>query len=315
MRTKTRGFTLVELLVVIAIIGILIALLLPAVQAAREAARRMQCANNLKNIGVGLHNYHSTYSCFPAGMIVHGYYQWGFAWSAMILPFMEQEMVEAKIDYKQLYYKPPNWIHNDGRHDDPVEILMSVFICPSDPKGREYVEVGNGLPNDDFAPTNYTGVADSVDYTGSGMYKDPREDCNGIFFANKTVGIRQITDGSSNTLCVGEVTGCGGQANGQPAYFGHFICTHNLQDTRDGINSYLTLPGGRDDKRNPINDTPTNRHFRLFDEIGFSSYHPGGAQFSLCDGSAHFIEETIDHRILSAMTTRAGGEQTGLEMD
>ena len=293
MKNKSRGFTLVELLVVIAIIGILIALLLPAVQAAREAARRMQCANNLKNIGVGLHNYHSSYNTFPAGMVLYAYYDWGFAWSAMILPFMEQNMVAAKFDYTVAYYKPPNWVKDDGRHTDPVEVIMPVFICPSDPNGMKYVEVGSGLPNDDLAPTNYTGVADSVDYTGPGLYKDPREDCNGVFFANKTVAVRDISDGTSHTLCVGESTGCGGQANGAPAYFGHFICTHNLQDTADGINSYLTLPGGRDDTQNPINDTPMNRHARMYDELGFSSWHPGGAQFLMADGSAHFVEETI----------------------
>ena len=105
-----QGFTLVELLVVIAIIGILIALLLPAVQAAREAARRMQCTNNLKQIGIGLHNYHTANKAFPAGMIIMDRsYPWGWSWSAAILPYLEQAQLEKQIDYTRGYWLVPNW--------------------------------------------------------------------------------------------------------------------------------------------------------------------------------------------------------------
>ena len=302
-----RAFTLVELLVVVAIIGILIALLLPAVQAAREAARRMQCTNNLKQQGVGLHNYHATHNHFPSGMLfwsnMHGY-----SWGAVILPFLEQGVVSAWLDYDKPYYagyddpsKSRNW--------ETMQTPMQVYVCPSDPNGGGWTEVGTGGDENDARATSYSGVADTRSHLVN-AWKNPRLDCNGMLFGNSAIRVRDVSDGTSHTLFVGEITGARGSINGKPAFYQQFIATLNMQNTADGINSPSTVPGGRDDSPtgNPITDSPTNRHYRMLTELGFSSFHPGGCNFLMVDGSVHFIEEHIEQSILSAMTTRAGGE-------
>ena len=153
---KRHGFTLVELLVVIAIIGILIALLLPAVQAAREAARRIQCVNNEKQLGLGLHNYHATNGVFPPGVWSRdrdGNVYWGYAWTALILPYLEQGMVDEQIDYTKQYYdgcgdRTGNWAVGS--------IPIAAYNCPSDPHANDLVRGGPaGAPSRicGFAPT------------------------------------------------------------------------------------------------------------------------------------------------------------------
>ena len=296
-----RGFTLVELLVVIAIIAILIALLLPAVQAAREAARRTQCMNNFKQIGIALHNYHSARSKFPNGeLYVHTahnplgldqYYAKG--WGVRILPYMEQ------LELSNLYSEENGiWgIYGPNQIDHGLN-RIEMFQCPSDPQdelmgvggnGNTYTNHPNGIM---FYKTNVGGVADSVSPWAVGEIGGiPSVNGDGMMLNFNSVGIRDVFDGTSNTLMVGELTG------GEPgSNRGHQWVHYNLFTTFNGINGDGTIPGSGVFQRPPLLDD------------SFSSYHPGGCHFLRADGSAHFESENMDQVVLSALTTRAGGE-------
>ena len=279
------AFTLVELLVVITIIGILIALLLPAVQSAREAARRMSCANNFKQVGLAMHNYHTAHQCFPPGMIRPG---WG--WGAFILPYLEQQAAHEGIHFDGDSYFDP------GSTREMAALHIEAYLCPSDPQGGELVACcswgTNGSdPDEDVRQSNMVGVADSEDWTYDGIRPHELAQADGVMAAADGCRIARIKDGTSNTLMIGEVTG-----KGPGTYRGHFWVQWALLDTRDGINGPFTVPGG---------NWPSSGGLR---ETGFSSFHPGGCNFVFCDGSVHFMSESIAHDVLAKLTTRAGGE-------
>ena len=220
---KCKAFTLVELLVVIAIIGILIAMLLPAVQAAREAARRMSCSNNLKQIGVGMHNYLSAIGTLPTGMYMHmdkalgisesapcsnpggtrpDYYGW--SWSTFLLPYIEQ----AEI-YDQIAFDKVGGTYFDNENYRAAGHLISAYMCPSDPNVHGYVFVSNNpwyngpTPNDDAARMSYSGVSASVNGLCGSRYV--ALDSDGLLFNSSQIKVSDISDGTSNTLLVGEV--------------------------------------------------------------------------------------------------------------
>lgn len=295
-----HGFTLVELLVVITIIGILIALLLPAVQAAREAARRLQCANNFKQVGLAMHNYHVAHKTFPPGQIAANW----FAWGSFILPYLEQSAVHDKLTFKASgsYY-----FTNDGTRE-AASMRIPSYLCPSDPQGGELVRCcsGGNSPqgtdeNEDVRQTNMAGVTDSEDWTTNGVRPRTLDQADGVMAADEPCRIEDIRDGTSNTLLIGEVTGAG------PAtYDGHFWVAWNLLDTRDGINGAFTVPGGIWPGTPPV----TMTYFGMRD-TGFSSFHPGGCHFLLADGSAQFLSENIAQETLVNLTTRVGGEVVG----
>ncbi|QDS89831.1 hypothetical protein EC9_40320 [Rosistilla ulvae] len=289
------GFTLVELLVVIAIIGILVGLLLPAVQAAREAARRMSCSANYKQVALAIHNYHDTHRTFPLGGGITG----GcsgltgphmFSWGVHTLPFIEQS-----ARYDAINFNVDNYVTGYGPNHDPDTALgpIPVYLCPSNPQSDTMVNTGLAGAVDAFARTDMAGVADSRDWrcNSSGTIGlRPRSDGNGIFYGGSSTKFRDIIDGTSNTLLIGEVTGDLNPANTVNA---NTYSLYDVFDTSTGINGPFTLPGG-----GTFNYRPQ----------GFSSYHPGGAHFALADGSVRLFTETIDQTLLYGLTTRLGGE-------
>ena len=276
--SRRSAFTLVELLVVIAIIGILIALLLPAVQAARESARRAQCSNNLKQLGLALINYHDTLGVFPPGTLHGGT---GWSWSARVLPFMEVGNVHKQIDFGVDY----NRVH--PVNNLAMKTFVPTYLCPSAPTPH-LLQCCSGIPGDeDSAETNYSAIA--THRNGDEVFYARDYNGTGIMYLDSKTELRHVTDGTSNTFLVGE---CDldqfDPYNPSQQYWGKLWASENRITTAYGINSDLG-----------------HVHAPVL------SRHPGGAQFLFADGHVEFITESIDQDILVALTTRAGGEVIG----
>ncbi len=278
-----NAFTLVELLVVIAIIGIMAGLLLPAVQSARETARRMQCANNLKQIGLGLHNYESTFKKFPVGSIESNF----ISAFASILPHLEQGNTYAKYDFSKYYTRPEN--------AEVSKQWMPTYLCPSMVLPREVPETRG---REVGGPSSYL----LNEGTASYMVKN-----DGMFGAywptfgnnNPHIGFGNITDGTSHTLAVSETTYNYKDykwSDSLPAPLGGSV-RHGLARWVVG---YPRVAMGT--TRFRIND------FTTATLEGYSSQHTGGVNALLMDGSVHFISDSVNPTSFNAMSTRAGGE-------
>ena len=339
-RRRPPGFTLIELLVVISIIAVLIALLLPAVQAAREAARRAQCVNNLKQIGLALHNYESAQNVFPPGY-VSSYnktdysacdddseggtsvdYGSGWAWASMILPQMEQGPIFNGINFSLSVAFKAN--------DTCSLAVLNAHLCPSD-SGPATIPVFADPPDpaqpgsfsasqivDTVSRGNYVGMwglgelcaqSGGNDVQNNNNTGDPVGAHNGMFYRNSRTSIAEVVDGTSNTIAVGERS-------------------HNLSYvtwTARSINGWLGVTRGVEGGTDKFNPSPEECWVQVLGPAGLEdgtrtinqptahvedywSRHPGGANFLFADGSVHFLKDSINPAAWRALATRNLGE-------
>ena len=285
-RRPRPGFTLIELLVVIAIIAVLIALLLPAVQACREAARRSQCVNNLMQLGIALKTYEGAFEVLPPGVvnptgpIVNAPSGYHFDWVAQILPFLDQRAVANNLNYDVGVYDPGN--------STTRSVLLNVLLCPSSTAPTRMAPSGPGLDLSDqpalsVYAANYSDAEVPID-TGN----------NGVFFLNSRIRYEDLADGSSQTLFIGEKITSGselGWASGTSA---------TLRNTGWKINGGSVVP------LIPTG-VPTDPAATSLPGGGYASRHPGGSNFTLGDGSIRFLKSTISPMILSRLANRADG--------
>ncbi|TWU22552.1 hypothetical protein Pla52o_36110 [Novipirellula galeiformis] len=294
------GFTLVELLVVIAIIGVLVGLLLPAVQAAREAARRMQCSNNFKQIGLALHNYHDTFNKFPPGEISLS----RIGVLALILPQIEQGALHDQLSTAGAFIargtaEAPRWQDNPAiisTGATPLaKTVVPAYICPSDPSPDLNERLKSNVSGA-FAKANYVGVYTSVTYNTAGA---KTSDKLATFYNDSEIRFRDIIDGTSNTVVMVERAGI------SPWNASLWIGWHDLTGSIN--NSYQFGLRVRMNRLSNDTDYPINGR----GSYAASSLHPGGAQFLRGDGSVVFLPETISLPTYSALGTINEGEVIG----
>lgn len=286
-RPRRRGFTLIELLVVIAIIAILISLLLPAVQQAREAARRTQCRNNLKNISLALHNYHETAGQMPPGWINNGVcsstYRPPIGWSGMILPQLDQTTIYEKLQVATNDFSV-GW-YGVLQAELIARVPLKVFQCPTDTMGgvnrKRYVTGGT---------STLCGTSNYVAVLGTQWTPCFTPGTDGMFYSIGSTRMRDVTDGTSNTLMVGE------RSTNAPYVGSAWI------GPRENFNNATTSTACRSDSAYRLNGTSA---------FAFSSLHTGGALFARADGSVVFISENIAGTTYMALGTKSAGDTPG----
>jgi prepilin-type N-terminal cleavage/methylation domain-containing protein/prepilin-type processing-associated H-X9-DG protein len=254
-----RGLTLTELLVVIAIVGLLLALALPAIMRAREAAHRTQCQNHIRQLGVALIKHHDSHMLFPAGTDN----EW--SWIARLLPYLEESNLHARLDFDFEPFEAPN--------QGSTSTLIPLFLCPSDANGA-VVHAPPSMPGFRFAHTNYLGSLDANDDERRGMF--------GEYFG---VRLREVRDGTSSTIFVGErcVVVAGGESYGWWAW---------------GPETIVSAGNGFHDGHPDEQESASH----------WWSQHPGGANFLFVDGSVHFLDYGIDPVAFVGLGTKDGGE-------
>ncbi len=310
-----KAFTLVELLVVIAIIGILVGLLLPAVQAAREAARRMQCTNNLKQLGLALHNYHDANNMLPSGGIKSrvqpgGIVDYPMGWPPRIFPYFEQGNRLDAMDAIAPSFMVTRTPYRSGAiAGNPLFGPVPTLSCPSSPLGNtssDMVADANYPYKNVQGALHYRGVGGSINVDLVNGNASRPHSKSGIFHPYGKVRLTDIKDGTSNTLMLGETSKSLGWTTAMKTGFG------GLQSWTWGFyyyadNDWLTI----DHKtvQWPIN----YRGVFTTNATPFTSHHTGGAQFARGDGSVGFLSEGIELSILQALATKNNGEVTSVD--
>ena len=313
MKIKRTAFTLVELLVVIAIIGILIGMLLPAVQAVREAARQTQCRNNLKQSALAILNFESAFMRLPAGYAFeagsNGANQQGFAWGLEMLDYIEQANLATTIDRTVTPFAAVNLAAR--------ETQLPVYLCPSDPFSPDNFVVRDESTGEQYAASSYvanwgpaTGFNESPSDGSDDINLDATPDnSSGPFFRNSRVTLGQVSDGTSNTVCLGERTNgpiLDDQGNpiGAPPHetfeTAWFAAVRDVGEPTDDHGHMVLFDAEFGPNRSRNANTGADR--------GISSAHSGLAIFSLLDGSTHTISDSIDITVYRNICSINGGE-------
>jgi prepilin-type N-terminal cleavage/methylation domain-containing protein/prepilin-type processing-associated H-X9-DG protein len=309
-RGPRRAFTLIELLVVIAIIAVLIGLLLPAIQKVREAANRMSCSNNLKQLALAAHHHHDAKGKFPTGLhtvdlTADGRYANGTTWEVELLPYFEQETLQRKWDYTDQRNNVAG-----GRNATTAQVLQ-VLLCPSDPLPDFVIHFDNPLLPQYAWAYGFYGMGSYGGNAGKRSFPLGQLTRDGILFLDSSIRLAEVTDGASNTFLFGE------RYHRDPEYdrftygsvWGRFNVVgmwaavqftsggslpHHLLSTPAPINYQMPAGGG--------NAAQSDRL------CASGSGHPGGANFAFADGSVRFLSDQTDLATLQALSTRAGGE-------
>ena len=302
-----RAFTLVELLVVIAIIGVLVALLLPAVQAAREAARRMKCQNNIKQVSLAMHNYHDTYGQLVSGAISSN----GTSWTALILPFIEQRPLYENFDFTAGDYNTNGGV----RRAQNGLTKVAMYLCPSSPADKMQMTAPSHINTPDLingttppytlhyyinmGPKGQSPTGQTYEHRNTGSHGG--FSLQGMCDINSTYKLKDVTDGTAFTFLLGE------NSRHDTTYGSRFRnwmrgCGNNTTEEICGCRNYV----------NAIN-TPVLATATTFNDIPMGSLHPQGANFSLCDASVRFVSQNIDLGIYKATSSRNGGEPRTIE--
>jgi len=328
-RALSGGFTIIELLVVIAIIGLLVGLLLPAVQAARESSRRSHCANNLRQIGLGMSNFESAMKHLPpgefkpAGIAKNG----ALAWSGRFLPYIEEPAIHQRLNFKIDIRQPPNLLPDLS---GPVSTVISTYLCPSSvrhqrvrgPNGRLTDFNGDGVyqpgTGEGMGCIDYLGVSGPKshfvhpttgkqygNHAGTLLSLESGPGCSGAApeCSARVVKFKDITDGTAHTILIGESTGRGVRDSNGDLPGG--------EDFDDLVGSWSAFSNAGKIELNVVDDgySAINPPAEVnWAEEEFFSDHPGGVQVLMCDGAVRFLEDATDFLVYYALCSRAAGD-------